>query len=338
MPGKVILDTHFRRVDETFSPEDLARLREIADVGWGRDEPIPADALEALKEDAVVVVCASWRYGGVRAFPRLRAILEVSGRFPDIDTLDYAACFERGIRVLSCAPAFAPAVAEMALAMALASARDLVAGDAAIRAGTEKYYQAGNANSFLFAGRPVGFIGFGNIARELKRLLAPFGCSIQVFDPWLAERYLRTQSVTPVDLDSLLATSRIVFVLAAPSEENRALLDRARLERMQPGALLVLVSRAHLVDFDALTEMVYAGRIRAAIDVFPEEPIPADHAIRRAPNTTLSAHRAGGDATGYRFIGSMVVSDLEAILNDLPPQQMQVAQPELIRNRGAVRK
>ena len=54
------------------------------------------------------VIAPEWRYGDVRAFPKLRAILEVGGRFPDADTLDYAACFERGIRVLSCAPSFAP--------------------------------------------------------------------------------------------------------------------------------------------------------------------------------------------------------------------------------------
>src|SRR5205814_2146010 len=139
MPEKVTVATHFRRMDETFTPEDRARLYEIADIVWGQDRPMPPEAIEAVKEEVVAVVSANWRHGDVREFPRLRAILEVSGRFPDLDTLDYTACFQRSIRVLSCAPSFAPAVAEMALAMAFARARDLVHGDAAIRAGTEKY-------------------------------------------------------------------------------------------------------------------------------------------------------------------------------------------------------
>ena len=338
MQQKVIVDTHFRRMDETFSPQDLARLYAIADVQWGKDEPMPLEAIEAVKSETVAVIAANWRHGDVRTFPHLRAILEVSGRFPDADTLDYAACFTQGIRVLSCAPAFAPAVAEMALVLTLALCREIPSGDAAIRAGTEHYYADGTTQTTRLFDQPVGFIGFGNIARALKPLLAPFRCPICVYDPWLTDSYLQTQDVIPVDLDTLLNTSQIVFVLAAPTEANAGLINRERLERMKPGTLLILVSRAHLVDFAALTELLYAGHLRAAIDVFPEEPIPADHPIRQAPNTVLSAHRAGADAHGCQFIGKMIVNDLEAILQGLAPQQMQAAQPEMILQRGLVRK
>jgi phosphoglycerate dehydrogenase-like enzyme len=93
----------------------------------------------------------------------------------------------------------------------------------------------------------------------------------------------------------------------------------------------VLISRSHLVDFDALTKLVSAGRFRAAIDVFPQEPLPLDHPIRRAPGVVLSAHRAGSVAQELRGIGRMVVDDLEALLRGLPPWAMQPAQPELIR-------
>jgi phosphoglycerate dehydrogenase-like enzyme len=180
----------------------------------------------------------------------------------------------------------------------------------------------------------VGFIGFGGIARALKPLLTPFRCPIQVYDPWLTDGFLRTQGVTPVDLQTLLQTSRVIFVLAVPSAENRALLSRERLETIAPGAALILVSRAHLVDFDALTELLLAGRFRAGIDVYPTEPLPADHPIRTAPGAVLSAHRAGGDAHGYHNIGRMVVNDLEAVLAGRAPQEMQTAQPEFIRGLG----
>jgi phosphoglycerate dehydrogenase-like enzyme len=112
-------------------------------------------------------------------------------------------------------------------------------------------------------------------------------------------------------------------VLAAPTPANRGLLNGDLLRRISPDAMLVLVSRAHLVDFEALTELLCAGRFRAAIDVFPEEPLPADHPIRHASGTLLSAHRAGGDVHGYRDIGRIVVNDLEAILAGLPPREMQ---------------
>jgi phosphoglycerate dehydrogenase-like enzyme len=335
MAARVLVDPHFRTMEEVFSPPDLQRLYGMAEVVWGQNGPAPAEVIEAAKEETVAVVAANWRYGDVRAFPRLRAILEVSGRFPNADALDYQACFAQHIRVLSCAPAFGPIVAEMAFAMALAGARDLVAGHEAMRAGVERYYAAGNSEAFTLRGQPVGLIGYGNIARCLLPLLAPFHCPISAYDPWLTDGFLRDQGINPMPLETLLAENRVIFVFAAPNESNRRLLNRERLELLCRGALLVLISRAHVVDFDALTDLLYAGRFKAAIDVFPQEPLPGDHPIRRAPNTILSAHRAGGDAAGYPFIGHMVVNDLEAILTGRPPQQMQAAQPEMIRIRGA---
>ena len=124
-------------------------------------------------------------------------------------------------------------------------------------------------------------------------------------------------------------TSQVIFVLASPTTENHALLSRALLERIQPGAVLVLISRAHVVDFDALTDLVVAGRFKAAIDVFPHEPLAPDHPIRQAPGAVLSAHRAGSVQEGLWEIGTMVVDDLEAIARGLPPQRLQVAQPEV---------
>jgi phosphoglycerate dehydrogenase-like enzyme len=142
---------------------------------------------------------------------------------------------------------------------------------------------------------------------------------------------LRDQGVTPVSLEEVLSTSRVIFVLAIPSTENKALLDRKLLSLIPADAVLVLMSRAHVVDFDALTELLYAGHFRAAIDVFPEEPVPADHPIRHAPNVVLSGHRAGSITHELRAIGHLVVNDLEAMLAGLPPLEMQVAQPEIVR-------
>ena len=334
MKEKVLLDPHFRTVEPLFPPEALARLRSFADVVWARDEAAPPEVVEEVREEIVAIVTGWWRHGSVDRFPKLRAILEVGGTFPDPKLLDYSACFARGIRVMSCAPGFAPAVAEMALGMAIAAGREIVAGDAAFRAGKEAWGYRGEVHDFLLFDKPVGFIGFGSIARALKNLLTPFRCPIKVYDPWLTDAYLKAQGVTPAGLDALLETSKIVFVLAVPSQANRALLDRQRLSLLQAGAVLVLISRAHLVDFDAVTEMVLAGRFKAAIDVFPVEPLPKDHPIRKASGAVLSAHRAGGGDETYHLIGRMVVDDLEAILSGLPPQEMQVAAPEYIRNRG----
>jgi phosphoglycerate dehydrogenase-like enzyme len=325
----VIVDPHFRQMSEIFAPADLARLRELVEVVWGQDQPMPVETAQAAMAEAVAVVSTDWRYGdSYKQAPNLRVIISVSGGFPRY--LDYDYCFANRIRVLSVAPAFARPVAEMALGMALAAGREIVAGDRAMRAGEERWGRESNTEAFMLYDQPVGLIGFGNLAQALCPLLAPFGCSLSVYDPWLGDSYLRSQGVTPRPLEQLLAESKVIFVLAAVSVENQALLSRELLQHIQPGAVLVLISRAHVVDFEALTEFVLAGRFKAAIDVFPVEPLPLDHPIRNVPGAILSAHRAGPTAGGLWDIGRRVTDDLEAIVRGLPPQRLQVAQPELV--------
>ena len=80
--------------------------------------------------------------------------------------------------------------------------------------------------------------------------------------------------------------------------------------------------------------MLVEGYFKAAIDVYPEEPLPLDHPIRKLPNVILSSHRAGAIGEALHNIGRIVTNDLEAILQGLVPQEMQIAQPEYIQLRG----
>src|SRR4051812_40908769 len=101
MKKSIILDPYRRTLNEIFDPADLKRLHELADVVWERDEPMPDAEFAQAKADAFAIVTGRWRYGSVHEMPNLRAILEVSGRHPSPQVLDYQACFARGIRVLS---------------------------------------------------------------------------------------------------------------------------------------------------------------------------------------------------------------------------------------------
>ena len=327
---KVILNTHSRPVDMVMSSEDLVRLHDLVEVVWGRDEAMPEEEIAKVRGEVFAIVGGRSEYGPLDEMPNLRVIMETGGRHPSSKVLDYQTCFERGIRVLSCAPAYGPMVAEMALGFAIASARETMDAHQAFQKGEEVYLYPSNQTAFTLFDQTVGFIGFGGLAQNLKALLAPFRCTIQVYDPWVPETRIRNQGGVPVSLETLLVTSKIIFVLAIPSNENRAMLDRTLLSRIQKDAVFALMSRAHVVDFDALTDLLHEGRFRAAIDVFPEEPLPKDHPIRSAPNTILSAHRAGSVKKDMHLIGKMVVNDLESILVGLPPTEMQVAQPEIV--------
>jgi hypothetical protein len=100
----------------------------------------------------------------------------------------------------------------------------------------------------------------------------------------------------------------------------------------------VLVSRAGVVDFEALVAEVRSGRLQAAVDVWPEEPMPPDAPLRAEEGVVLSAHRAGALTAAFRLIGEMVLDDLGQIERGLPPARMQVAARELVgryRNKPA---
>jgi len=316
-------------MDLPFARRDLARLRRMATLVWARNGDLPRRVLEANR-DVDAIICGYWRYGTLAAFPRLKAVLEVGGTLPGPDTLDYAEAFRRGITVASCAPGFGPAVAEMALALTLAATRNVVETDRRFRARTERWEFKETSESWTLFDQPVGFIGFGGLARSLKPLLDPFRCRVAAYDPWLPAPAIRARGAEPSGLDRLLRTSRVIYVLAIPSPENRGLLDRRRLSLIRRDAVLVLISRSHLVDFDALTDLVLRKRFRAAIDVFPAEPLPRHHPIRRAPWAVLSSHKAGAMGEAMKLIGRWTVDDLGAILGGRPPRHLQVATPALV--------
>src|SRR6195952_836755 len=266
--------------------------------------------------------------------PNLRALLNIEGNF--YANVDYGALFDRGVHVLGCGPAYADAVAEFSLGLALDLARGISREDRAFRRGDESYVASGNADAILLRGAPIGLIGFGNLGRGLRPLLEPFRPVLRVYDPWLPASALEREGVLPSSLSEVLSTSAIVFVLATVTEESEHLLGPAELDLLPAGARLVLVSRAPVVDYPALFERVAAGRLLAAIDVWPEEPVPADYPARSLEGLVLSPHRAGGIPQAFLQIGRMVVDDLTLIAAGLPPVRMQVAARELVdryRNR-----
>lgn len=265
---------------------------------------------------------------------RLKAILNVEGNF--LPNVDYAACFARGIHVLGCGPAFAVPVAEYALGLAIDLARGISREDRAFRERRERYVDDGNEDSVLLTGADIGLIGFGNLGRALARLLVPFRATIRAYDPWLPTAVLESEGVQATSLEDVLRSSRFVFVLATITPDNVGLLDAAALDLLPRGARLVLVSRAPIIDFDALLDRVSAGRLYAAVDVWPDEPTPPDHRARALEGLVLSAHRAGGIPAAFTEIGAMVFDDLVLIARGLPPARMQAAAPELVgryRNR-----
>jgi len=330
LAGVILVDPYPRTLDQIFSRESRARLDALGSVTWHDGPPAGPDVVDALLPELVAIV-------GQTALPadrierasKLRAVLNVEGNF--LPNVDYEACFARGVDVLGIGPVFGQPVAEMALGLALAAARDIPRGDAEVRAATEIHCDEGvNDGAFLIAGKTIGLVGCGNLAQALLPLLRPFGCELLAHDPWLADSAIAALGVEPVALLELFRRARVVFVLSPVTTENAGAIGRECFAAMSRGSVVVLVSRAGVVDWPALLDAAASGQIRAAIDVFPEEPIPPKERARATPGTILSAHRAGNVPEIWRRVGEMVVADLEALLADRTPTRLQRADPATV--------
>lgn len=325
--GVILLDPHPRRVDRIFDEQTKRRLERLGRVLWHDGSAAPDDHIERHLPQAVALIGQSaLDKRRLDLAPNLRAVFNVESNF--LPNVDYAECHRRGIPVLSTAPVYARPVAEMVLGMAISLARRMHEADAALRVGKE--YKGDNHDSFLLQGKTLGIVGFGNLGRALLPLLRPFSREILIHDPWVHPSVLREQDVTPVSLDECFARSRVVFLLAANTTENSGKIGQRHFASMQKGSVVILASRAAIVNFPELLDAAASGHIRAGIDVWPEEPVPASERGRHTPNTLIQAHRAGSIPEIQPVIGQMVVDDLECILAGLPPQRCQKAVLETV--------
>jgi phosphoglycerate dehydrogenase-like enzyme len=325
----ILVDPQPRTLDMICDAPTRARLEALGLLVVHEDGRMP-DAMvdEHLPEAVAILGQTDLPAERLARAERLRAVVNVEGNF--LGNVDYAAARAHDVHVLCASPAFAVPVAEAALGMAIDLARGIGAADRAMRAGRERYGLESNRDAFLLSGSPVGIVGFGDLGRALRRMLAPLGCRVRVHDPWLSELVIRREGAEPAALDEVLARSRVVFVFAAATTENAHLLGERELRLIPAGGALLLMSRAAVVDFDALVRVVAEGRLRAAVDVFPEEPLPAGHPIRALDGVLLSPHRSGGMPEAFLEIGRLAVADLELVLRGLPPALCRRAEPETV--------
>ena len=222
----IIVDPYPRPTNLIFSKHDIGRLERLGQVIY-HEGSRASDALIERSISRAIAVIGQTRLDKDRLdrASLLRFIANVDSNF--LPNIDYVECHKRGIHVVSTAPVFAEAVAEMALALALASICGVHRGDCQIRSGTEVLYdEDNNASSFLLKGKPIGIVGFGNLGRALLPLIRSFGGRIFVHDPWICPTILQDQGVEPVDASTIFRQSQVLFIMAAMTTENNGELEK----------------------------------------------------------------------------------------------------------------
>ena len=228
-----------------------------------------------------------------------------------VDNVDLAATSKRGIKVVNAPTAATQSVAELTIAFYLMLVRGLSSSIASMRSGK---WERGTHGHEL-AGKTVGFVGYGRIAREVAHRLEPFHAHVIAFDPYVPNSGDATEMVT---LDDLLARADIVSLHAASTADTRHLLDARAFERMKPGTFLVNVARGALVDEAALLSALASGRLAgAALDVYEVEP-PINQALLTNPNVIPTPHLGASTHEAQSRAGSDTVDEVLRALKGEP--------------------
>jgi len=293
----------------------IAALDEAPDVSYDVRTGLTRDELlEAIREYSAVIVRSATTIDS--DVIESGANLLVIGRAGvGIDNIDVEAATRRGIIVTNTPQANSIATAEQTMALMLAVARHTAHAHGSVANGT---WERSRYTGIELAGKTLGIVGFGRIGREVARRARSFSMEVIAYDPYVTEQAAREQSVTLVELDTLFGGSDFVTLHCALSPDTENLIDKSAIAKMKADAILINAARGGLVDEPALAEALASGQLRGAgIDVYSEEPPPADHPLVGLPNVVHTPHLGASTAEAQSDVAEQVVSQvLDALRGD----------------------
>ena len=226
----------------------------------------------------------------LEAAPRLRVV----GRLGvGLDNIDVRACAARGVTVCPATGANDVSVAEYVIAAALILLRGAYFASPEVAAGA---WPRNRLIGREIAGKRLGLVGFGGIARETAKRAAALGMNVAAYDPYVPGDSPAFAGASRLDLDALLGSADVLSLHVPLTPETRHMIDAGALARMKPDAVLVNAARGGVVDEPALAAALRAGGLAgAALDVFETEPLGADRGALFAglANVILTPHVAG---------------------------------------------
>ena len=257
---------------------------------------------------------------------RTRLQADVISRLPGLKLLsftgarnaavDIEACTAQGVVVCNTTTTrTSHGTAELTLGLILAAQRRIALGDAEMRAGR---FQGNVPLGGEVAGSTLGLVGLGNIGGRVARYARAMDMEVIAWSQNLTDERAAAVGAARVEKAELFARADVVSVHLVLSERTRHIVGAAEIGAMKPGALLVNTSRGPHVDTDALLGALEQGRVRAAIDVYDQEPLPVEHKLRRAPGTLLTPHLGYVTAENMPELYRSTVENLLAWLDGAP--------------------
>jgi D-3-phosphoglycerate dehydrogenase len=246
-----------------------------------------------------------------------RAALEGAGRLKvisrygvGVDNVDLQAAREKGIVVTNTPGANSASVAELALGLMLALARQIPQADAAARRG-----EFPRMSGISLEDKTVGILGLGAIGKQLARRLLGFNCRIVAFDPYMDAVFAQSHQVTALPIEEVLGVSDFLSLHLPLTAETRQMVNGSFLRAMKPGAFLVNTARGDLIDEAALADALGSGRLAGAgLDALAVEPPALDNPLLAFSNVILTPHLGAQTDGATANMGWWALNDCLAVL------------------------
>ena len=240
--------------------------------------------------------------------------LKVVGRLGvGLDNIDMETCSAHGIQVFPATGANSLSVVEYVIGTAMTLLRGAYFANAAMIAGE---FPKTKLIGREIAGKRMGLVGFGAIARDVARHAKALGMTVAAFDPYVPAGDA-WQGTEKLELDALLSTSDVISIHLPLTPETRGVIGEAAFAKMKPDAILINAARGGVMDEAALVSALKGGRLGgAALDVFEQEPLKADGAklFAGTPNLILTPHIAGNTVESNGRVSGLVAERVMAAL------------------------
>jgi len=294
-----------------FPDFDLSPLDDDPNVEWAfipADSPIPARHLEGF--DALILLLPRIE---AQSFPEDGRLALIARFGVGYDTVDVQACTDHDCALVTTPDGVRRPVAVAIMTFMLALTGRLEAKDRITRQGPDGWAERAAHMGLGLVGRTLAQLGMGNIGAEVFRLARPLEMNFIAHDPWADPKLADDLGVRLVGLDELFREADFLSVSCPLNDQTRRIVNAERLALMKPSAYLINTSRGPVVDETALVEALQQGRIAGAgLDVFENEPYPADHPLNQLDNVWLTPHALCWTDQCFAGIGA---ADVKAVLD-----------------------
>ncbi|HTB63380.1 MAG TPA: phosphoglycerate dehydrogenase [Opitutales bacterium] len=230
-----------------------------------------------------------------------------------VDNIDVEAATERGIIVMNTPSGNTIATAELTFTHMLCGARPIVQAGASMKAG--QWDKKSFAGSELM-GKTLGVCGLGRIGAEVAKRALAFGMKVLAYDPYLTAARAKALNVEMVVLEDIFTRSHYITVHMPLTEDTKYMVDEAAFAKMKKGVRIFNCARGGIIKESALVAALESGHVATAgLDVFEDEPLPADHPLRKFPNVVLTPHLGASTKEAQESVGIEVAEALTEVLN-----------------------